>query len=184
MRCVIKSDVCCFVIAVGLAEGEQIHEVGKCFVPDLVCIQEDLVLGHLLLGEVVTLVHSPNKAEGFGLVGNDDVDCLACLLLLGELPSKCDDVGHVEYPCLIEGFGGISAFPCHDFTPVGLEMVDNIFDGVVGIPKVLFVEFFDILFFNAVDDALDTNVGDRLLQVEFFWIFFCFFLEDEDFKGG
>ncbi len=77
MRRALKSGVCCFVIAVGLAEGEQLREVGKCFVPDLVHIQEDLVLGHLLLGEVVALVHWSNKVEGFRFIGNDDVDCLA-----------------------------------------------------------------------------------------------------------
>ncbi len=142
--------------------------MGKCFVPGLVRIREDLILGHLLLGEVVALVHMPNKVEGFCFVGNDDVDCLAFFLLHGELPAKCDDVGHVGYPCLIEGFGGVSAFPCHDLAPVGLEMVENTFDGAVGVPEVLFVEFFDILFFDAVDDALDTDVGDRLLQVKFF----------------
>ncbi len=184
MRRALKSAVCCFVIAVGLVEGEQICEVGKYFVPDLVRIQEDLVLGHLLLGEVVTLVHLPNKVEGFGFVGNDDVDCLAFFLLLGELPAKCDDVDHVGYPCMIEGFGGISVFPCHDLAPVGSEMVENTFDGVVGIPEVLFVEFFNILFFDAVNDAFDTNVGDRLLQVKFFLKFLCFFLEGEDFEGG
>ncbi len=122
--------------------------------------------------------------EGVCFVGNDDIDCLAFFLLLGELPAKCDDVGHVGYPCLIEGFSSVSAFPCHDLAPVGLEMVENTFDGVVGIPKVLFIEFFDMLFFDAVDDALDTNVGDRLLQVKFFLKFLCFFLEGEDFKGG
>jgi hypothetical protein len=42
-------------------------------------------------------------------------------------------------------------------------MVENTSDGVVGIPKVLLIEFFDILFFDAVDDALDTNVGDHFL---------------------
>ncbi len=146
MRHALESAVCCFVIAVGLAKGEQINEVGKCFVPDLVFIQEDLVLGHLLLGEVVALVHLLNKVEGFGFVGNDDVDCLAFFLLLRELLAKCDDVGHVGYPCLVEGFGGISVFPYHDLAPVGLEMVENTFDGVVVIPEVLFVEFFDILF--------------------------------------
>ncbi len=104
-------------------------------------------------------------------------------LLLGELPAKCDDVGHVGYPCLIEGFGGISAFPCHDLAPVGSEMVENTFDGVVGVPEVLFIEFFDIQFFDAVDYALDTNVGDRLLQVEFFLKFLHFFLEGENSRG-
>jgi hypothetical protein len=107
--------------------------------------------------------------EGFCFVGNDDVDRLAFFLLLGEMPAKCDDVGHVGYPSLIEGFGGVSAFPCHDLAPVGSEMAENTFDGVVGVPEVLFVEFVDILFFDAVDDALDTNVGDCLLQVKFFF---------------
>jgi hypothetical protein len=61
---------------------------------------------------------------GFGFVGNDDVDHFASFLLLGELLSKkCDDVGHVGYPCLIEGFCGISAFPCNDLAPVGLELL-------------------------------------------------------------
>ncbi len=177
----LESAVCCFVVAVGLAEGEQICEVGKCFVPDHVCIQEDLVLGHLLvLAELIALVHFPDKVEGFGFVGNNDVDCLAFFLLIGEFPAKYDDVGHTGYPCLIEGFGGISASPCHDLAPVGSEMVENTFDGVVGVPK----EFFDILFFNAVNDVLDTNVSDRLLQVKFFLKFLCFFLEGEDFEGG
>ncbi len=51
--------------------------MGKSFVPVLVCVQEDLVLGHLLLCEVVTLVHLANKVEGFGFVGDDDIDPLA-----------------------------------------------------------------------------------------------------------
>ncbi len=74
-------------------------------------------------------------------------------------------MGHVGYPCLIESFGEVSALHCHghDLTPNGLEMAENTFDGVVGIPETLIVEFFDITFFNAVDDVLDTNVGDRLL---------------------
>jgi hypothetical protein len=75
-------------------------------------------------------------------------------------------------------------FPCHDLAPVGLEMVEKTFDGVVGVPEVLFVEFLYILFFDAVDDVLDTDVGDRLLQVKFFLKFLCFFLEGENFEGG
>ncbi len=122
--------------------------------------------------------------EGFGFVGNDDIDHLALFLLLVELPTECDDVGHVGYPCPIEGFVGISAFPCHDLAPVGLEMMDNIFDGVVGIPKVLFVEFFSILIFDAVNDALNADVGDRLLKVKFLLKLLHFFLEGEYFEGG
>ena len=34
----LKSAVCRLVVDVGLAEGEKIREVGKCFVPDLVRI--------------------------------------------------------------------------------------------------------------------------------------------------
>jgi hypothetical protein len=93
-------------------------------------------------------------------------------------------VGHVGYPCLTEGFGGVSAFPCHDLAPVGLEMMENFFDCAVGIPEVLFIEFLNILFFDAVDDALDADVGDRLLQVKFLLKLFCFFLEGEYFEGG
>ncbi len=137
----------------------------------------------MLLGEVVALIHLPDKVEGFGFVKNDVIDCLAFFLFV-ELPTECDDVGHVGYPCLIEGFGGVSAFPCHDLAPVGLEMMENIFGGVDGLPKVLFVEFFNILLFNAVDDALNADVGDRLLQVKFLLKLLCFFLKGEDFEGG
>ena len=100
--------------------------------------------------------------EGFGFNGNDDVDRLAPFLLLGELSSERDDVGHVGYPCLIEGFRGVSAFPCHDLVPVGSGMVENTFDGAVGVTEIFFVEFFDVLFFDAVDDASHANVGDLL----------------------
>jgi hypothetical protein len=62
--------------------------------------------------------------------------------LLGELASKSDDVGHVGYPCLIEDFGGVSAF-CHDLAPVGLEIIENTFDVAVGETKIFFVEFFE-----------------------------------------
>ncbi len=114
------------------------------------------------------------------------MDRLAFFLLLVELLTECDDVSYVGYPCLIESFDGISAFPCpcRDLAPVGLEMVENTFDDVVGIPEIIFVEFFNLLFFDAVDDALDTNVGDRLLQVKFLLKFLHFFLEGEYFEGA
>ncbi len=158
--------------------------MGKCFVPYLVRILQDLVLGHLLFGEVVTLIHFPDKVEGFCFIGNDDVDCLAFFLLLVELASERDDVGHVGHPCLIKCFGGLSAFPCHDLAPVGSEMVENTFDCVVGVTEVFFVEFFNVLFFDAVDDALHADVGDCLLQVKFLLKFLRFFLEGEYFQGG
>ncbi len=88
--------------------------------------------------------------------------------LRGELSSERDDVGHVGYPCLIESFSGVSAFPfpCHDLAPVGLEMVENTFDGAVGITEIFFIEFFNVLFFNAVDDALLADVGDHQIPFE------------------
>jgi hypothetical protein len=138
----------------------------------------------LLFGEVVTLIHLPDKVEGSCFIGNDNVDRLAFFLLLVELASERDDVGHVGHPCLIKCFGGLSAFPCHDLAPVGSEMVENTFDCVVGITKVFFVEFFDELFFDAVDDALHADVDDRLLQVKFLLKFLRFFLEGEYFQGG
>jgi hypothetical protein len=42
-------------------------------------------------------------------------------------------------------------------------MVERRFDGAVGVPEVLFIEFFGVLFSNAVYDALYPDVDDRLL---------------------
>ena len=55
----------------------------------------------------------------------------------------------------------------HDFAPVGLEMMEYTFDGAVGVTEIFFVEFFDVLLFNAVNDALHAKIGDRLLLVKF-----------------
>ena len=104
-----------------------------------------------------------NKFEGFGFIGDDDIDHLAFFLLLCELLAEVDDVGHGRYPCLMECFGHGSAFPSHDLVPFGLERMQYAFDGAVGIPKVLFVEFFYVLFLDAVNDSWDTDVGDCLL---------------------
>ena len=101
-----------------------------------------------------------------------------------ELTAKRDDVFHVGDPRLVECFGGVSVLPCHDLAPVGLEMVKDTFDGVVGIPKVLFIELFGVLFFNAVDNLLDNNVRDRLLKIKLPEELLCFFLKREDFEGG
>ena len=51
--------------------------MGKCLVPGLVCVHEDLEFCQLVFGEVVALVHFPHKVECFGLVGDDDPNCLA-----------------------------------------------------------------------------------------------------------
>ena len=112
-------------------------------------------------------MHLPNKVECFGFVGYYNIDCLAFLLLLGELTTKGDDVGHVGHPCLVESRGCFHAFPCHELSPVCSEMVKDTFDGVVDIAEVLIVEFLHVLLLNVVNDALDANVGDRFLQVKF-----------------
>ena len=100
--------------------------------------------------------------------------------------AKRDDVCHVGDLHLVECFGGISALPCHDLAPVGLEMVKDTLDGVVGIPepKVLFIELFNVLFFNAVNNWLDVNDRDRLLKIKLPEEFLRFFLKHEDFEGG
>jgi hypothetical protein len=51
------------------------------------------------------------------------------------------------------------------------------FDGLIVITKVVFVEFFDVLFFDAVDDALYSNVSDCLLELKLFLESFHFLLE-------
>ena len=160
------------------------HDVGECLVPGLVHVRKDLEFCQLVFGEVDALVHLSHKVEGFGLVGNDEPNHLACFLLFCELTAKCDDVCHDGDPHLVKCFGGVSALSWHDLAPVGLEMVKDTFDDVVGITEVLFIELFDVFFFNAVEDLLDTNVRDRLLKIKLLEEFLCFFLKREDFEGG
>jgi hypothetical protein len=179
----LKPTVCRFVVAVGLAKGGEFCEVGKRLVPDLVCVHKDLKFCQLLSGEVVALVNLSHKVEGFGLVGNDDANHLAFFLLFCELMAKCDDVCHVGDPCLVEGFDGVGALPHHDLASVDLEMVKDPFDGVVGIPEVLFIELFDALLFKAVINVLNANVPDRLLQIKLPEEFICFLMHG-DFEGG
>ena len=52
---------------------------------------------------------------------------------------------------------------------------------MVGVAKVVFVEFLHILFFHALNDALDTDGGYGLLEVKLFLESFPFILEGEDF---
>jgi hypothetical protein len=90
--------------------------------PGLVDVGLYFVLGHLVLGVVVALVHLPNKVEGFGFIQDDDVDGLALLLLFVKLTAKGDDVGDCRDPCLIESFSSIGALFCHDLAPFCAEM--------------------------------------------------------------
>ncbi len=50
--------------------------------PGLVDVGLHFVLGHLVFGVVVALVHLPNKVDGFGFVQDDDVDGLALFCCL------------------------------------------------------------------------------------------------------
>jgi hypothetical protein len=52
---------------------------------------------------------------------------------------------------------------------------------LIGITKVVFVEFFDVLFFDAVNDALFSDGSDCLLELELFLESFYFLLEGKDF---
>ena len=54
---------------------------------------------------------------------------------------------------------------------------------MIGVTKVVFVEFFDILFFDAVDDALYSDGGNCLMELELFLESFHFLLEGQDFIG-
>ena len=47
-------------------------------------------------------------------------------------------------------------------------MHEDSFDCLIGIPKVVFIEFLKILFLDIVDVVLDPNVGDCLLEVKGF----------------
>jgi hypothetical protein len=90
--------------------------------PGLVDVGLHFVLGHLILGVVVVLVHLPNKVEGFGFVQDDDVYVLALLLLSVKLTAKGDDVGGRGDPCLIERLSCIGALFCHDLAPFCAEV--------------------------------------------------------------
>ena len=155
--------------------------MGKCLVPGLVQVHEDHKFCKLVFGEVVALAHLSHEVEGFGLVGDDDPNHVAFFLLFCELTAKRDDVCHVGDPRLVECISGVSALLCHD---IGLEMVKDTFDGVVGIPEVLFIELFNVLFFNTVDNLLEANVRDHLLKIKLPEEFLCFFLKCDVFEGG
>ena len=64
---------------------------------------------------------------------------------------------------MIESVGSICAFFC---APLGVNMREDSFDHLLGITKIVFVKFLNILFFYAVNDALDSYVCDCLLEVK------------------
>jgi hypothetical protein len=66
------------------------------------------------------------------------------------------------------------------------EMIDDGLDGLICVAKIFFVEFFNVLLFNAVvlldavDDALHADGGDGLLQVKLLFEPLCLSLESEE----
>ncbi len=75
-------------------------------------------------------------------------------------------MGGAWYPSLVERFGCVRPFFCHYFAPFGAKMCEDRFDCLVGITRIVLVEFLDKLLLNVVDDALDTDVGDRFLEIK------------------
>ncbi len=78
----------------------------------------------------------------------------------------------VGHPGMVERLGCDGVLLCYDLAPVGAEMIDDGLDGLICVAKIFFVEFFNALLLDAVDDALHTDGGDGLLQVELFWSLF------------
>jgi hypothetical protein len=63
-------------------------------------------------------------------------------------------------------------------------VVEECFDRLVGVAKVVFVKSLHVLFFYALDDALDADGGYGLLEVKLFLESLSFVLEGEDFVGA
>ena len=55
--------------------------------------------------------------------------------------------------------------PRHDVVPCSAEMSQNLIDGDVEVPEVLFIEILEVLIIDAGDDFLHANIGDRLLYL-------------------
>ncbi len=81
---------------------------------------------------------------------------------------------------MVERLGCVGALLCHDLAPVGAEMINDGLDGLICIAKIFFVDFFNVLLFNAVDDALHADGGDGLLQVELLLEPLCLSLDSEE----
>ncbi len=88
------------------------------------------------------------------------------------------------YPCVVESFGGTSAFLGHHLTPICAKVFEEGLYRLVGIAKVVLIELLDILLLNAVNDALYTYVGDGLLKVKCLLKINCVHLEAEEFALG
>ncbi len=64
------------------------------------------------------------------------------------------------------------------------EVCQECFDGLICIAYVVFIKFFNVFFFNAVNDVLYSYGSDCLLEFELFLESFSIFLEGWDFTGG
>ncbi len=76
----VKSAVGHLVVSIRLSLGIELHEVLQSEGPFFFLVYEHFIFCHLFFGEIVALVHLPNKVEGFGLLGDDAIDGLAFFL--------------------------------------------------------------------------------------------------------
>jgi hypothetical protein len=89
-----------------------------------------------------------------------------------------------RYPCVVESFGGTSAFLGHHLTLICAKVFEEGLYHLVSVAKVVLIELLDILLLNAVNDALYTYVGDGLFKVECLLKIICVRLEAEKFALG
>ncbi len=94
--------------------------------------------------------------------------------------SERDDVRRVGHPGMVERLGCVGALLHHDLAPVGAEMIDDGLDGLIRVAKIFFIEFFNVLLLDAVNDAMHTNGGTGLLQVKLLLEPLCLGLEGEE----
>jgi hypothetical protein len=83
---------------------------------------------------------------------------------------------------MVECLGCVGVLHHHDLAPVCAEMIDDGLDGLICIAKIFFVEFFNVLLLDAVNDALHADGGDGLLQVKLLLEPLCLGLESEEVK--
>jgi hypothetical protein len=78
---------------------------------------------------------------------------------------------------MIECLSSIGALFCHDIAPFCAEVCQEHFDGLICVSQVVLVEFFNVLFFDTVNDTLYSCGSDCLLEFKLFLESFHFFLE-------
>jgi hypothetical protein len=75
----VESAVGRTVVSIRLSLGIELREALQSEGPCFVLVNKHFIFCHLFFGEIVSLIHLPNK-EGFGFLGDDDIDGLAFFL--------------------------------------------------------------------------------------------------------